>query len=187
LLVTLCVTLHVLPASISHAQPAGVVVVDMQRVLQEAAAARELRIVEREERQVLRAELDALTAAFEREEAELTELRERVDRGEMERSTFDRRVQEFDQRVRSARQQAQEQSIAFQNRFAEAFAALEKEAMPAIEALMADRGATVVLDRRTVLVAAGTAEITDAVVAELDRLLPAAQARALLPPTPPPR
>jgi Skp family chaperone for outer membrane proteins len=105
----------------------------------------------------------------------------------MERSTFDRRVQEFDQRVRSARQQAQEQSIAFQNRFAEAFAALEKEAMPAIEALMADRGATVVLDRRTVLVAAGTAEITDAVVAELDRLLPAAQARALLPPMPPPR
>ena len=188
----LAVLLCVLPLALAQpsaasAESGSVVVVDMQRVLQEAAAAAQLRRIERQERQALRTRLDALTAAFEEEEAELTELRGRVDRGEMDRKAFDARVQDFDQRVRAARQQAQEQSVAFQNRFAEAFAALEKEAVPVIDALMAERGARVALDRRTALVVADGADITAIVIENLDLALPASQARALLPPMPTPR
>ena len=187
LLALLLAMLSVLPARQSAAQSIDVVVVNMQRVLEEAAAASQLRLIEREERQALRREMDALTAAFEDEEAELTALRERVDRGEIDRQSFDERVQDFDRRVRAARQRAQEQSVAFQNRFAEAFAALEKEAVPVIGALMRERGAAVALDRRTALVVAPGADITDEVIAELDRTLPAMQAGALLPPEAAPR
>jgi Skp family chaperone for outer membrane proteins len=179
--------LSVLPVRQSAAQSSDVVVVNMQRVLEQAAAASQLRLIEREERQALRREMDALTAAFEEEEAELTALRERVDRGEIDRQSFDERVQDFDRRVRAARQRAQEQSVAFQNRFAQAFAALEKEAAPVIDTLMRERGAAVALDRRTALVVAPGADITDEVIAELDRALPAVQAGALLPPEPAPR
>jgi Skp family chaperone for outer membrane proteins len=171
----------------SAAQAGNVLIVDMQRVLEEAAAASQLRQIERRDRQALRREMDALTAAFEDEEAALTELRDRVDRGEIDRQSFDERVQAFDRRVRAARQRAQEQSVAFQNRFAEAFSALEKEAVPVIDALMVERGAAVALDRRTALVVASGADITDEVIAELDRVLPAAQAEGLLPPEPAPR
>jgi Skp family chaperone for outer membrane proteins len=135
----------------------------------------------------LRAELDRLTAAFEAEEAELTRLRDQRDRGAFDRDAFDRRVQDFDRRVRRARQEAQEGSVAFQNRFAEAFASLERQIGPVIAELMAARGAAVALDARRTLYVTPAVNITDAVIERLDRVLPASLARTLLPPAPAPR
>lgn len=161
---------------------AGVVVVDMQAVLRDAAAAEALRAIETEERVALRARLDSLTEAFRQEEEAIAEARDTMDT-----EAFDVRVRDFDQRVRAARQEAQESSVAFQNRFAEAFGALEKEAAPVIARLMRERGATVALDRRTVLVTDDGADVTVEVIRRLDATLPASVARDLLPPMPTPR
>ena len=163
-------------------QPAAVVVVDMQAVLRDAAAAEALRAIETEERVALRARLDSLTEAFRDEEAAIAEARDT-----MAPDAFDVRVRDFDQRVRAARQEAQESSVAFQNRFAEAFGALEKEAGPVIARLMRERGAAVALDRRTVLVVDDGADLTAEVIRRLDATLPASAARDLLPPMPTPR
>lgn len=168
-----------------RAQRAGgqtVVVIDMQAVLREAAAAAALRAVELEERRALRERLDAVSEQFRTEEAALTELK-----GNLANDAFDTRVRDFDQRVRAARQEAQEASVAFQNRFAEAYAALEKEVSPVIASLMAERGASIALDRRSVLFADPAADLTREVILRLDRVLPAEAARDLLPPTPGPR
>lgn len=158
------------------------VVVDLQQVLREAAAAGALRAIEVEERRALRQQLDQLTETFRVEEAELTRLRTTLDK-----DAFDARVKDFDQRVRAARQAAQESSVAFQNRFAEAFGALEREAVPVVAALMSERGAVVALDRRSVLVFSDGADVTAEVIRRLDRALPASAARDLLPPMPAPR
>jgi Skp family chaperone for outer membrane proteins len=158
------------------------VVVDMQAVLRDAAAATALRSIEAEERLALRQRLDALSDALQQEEELLTRQRD-----DMDKEAFDVRVRDFDQRVRAARQEAQETSIGFQNRFAEAFAALEKEAMPVIIEIMGEHAAQVAFDKRSVLVVADAADVTAEVIRRLDATLPAAVARDLLPPMPGPR
>ena len=181
----LTVAWHSVPAGHAQAPLAvdrSILVVDMQSVLRDAAAASALRAIEAEERVALRRRLDLLTEAFRLEEEQIA--RERED---MAPEAFDVRVRDFDQRVRAARQEAQESSVAFQNRFAEAFAALEKEVVPVIVQLMRERGATVALDRRSVLVVADGADLTAEVIRRLDATLPANLAQDLLPPMPTPR
>ena len=185
LAVALVMVGHSAPASRAQLRPAApqaIIVVDMQTVLRDAAAASALRAIEAEERIALRRRLDQLTEAFRLEEEAIA--RERED---MAPEAFDVRVRDFDQRVRAARQDAQESSVAFQNRFAEAFGALEKEVVPVIAQLMRERGATVALDRRSVLVAADGADLTAEVIRRLDATVPSNVARDLLPPMPTPR
>lgn len=179
-----CIGLGLISASPAWPQAAtgGLVVVDMQAVLRDAQAAAALRAIEAEERLALRRRLDGLSQALQQEEELLTRQRD-----DMDKDAFDVRVRDFDQRVRAARQEAQETSVAFQNRFSEAFAALEKEATPLITQIMRERAALVALDRRSVLFAADGADVTAEVIRRLDATLPATVARDLLPPTPGPR
>lgn len=162
--------------------PITAVVIDMQLVLREAASAAALRSIEAAERLALRQRLDGLSEALRQEEELLARQRD-----DMDKDAFDVRVRDFDHRVRAARQEAQETSIAFQNRFSEAFNALEKEAMPVIMQIMAEHSAQVALDKRSVLVVADSADITAEVIRRLDVTLPAGAARDLLPPMPGPR
>lgn len=162
--------------------PPQAVIVDMQVVLRESAAAAALRAIELEERQALRERLDGISEGFRKEEADLAALK-----GKMANEAFDSRVRDFDKRVRAARQEAQEASVAFQNRFAQAYAALEKEVAPVVAALMAERGAMIALDRRSVLFVNPSADLTREVIRRLDRALPAEAAGDLLPPMPAPR
>ena len=164
------------------APPPQAVVVDMQAVLRDSAAAAALRAVELTERQALRERLDGVSEGFRQEEAELAALK-----GKIATDAFDSRVRDFDSRVRAARQEAQEASVAFQNRFAQAYTALEKEVAPVVAALMAERGAMIALDRRSVLYVDPAADITREIIRRLDRALPAEAAADLLPPMPAPR
>lgn len=161
---------------------ADVVVVDMQSVLREADVAVELRRIELEERRALRAQLDAITEQLRAEEAYLTAVRDNTDR-----EAFDAMVEDFDRRVREARQQAQETSASFQNRFSEAFAALDQDIAPVIADILDERDASVVLDRRSVLIMRDEVDITREVLARLNVALPAEVARQLLPRLPEPR
>lgn len=159
--------------------PDGVIVIDMARVMREAKAAQALRTVEVDERRALREELDALKLRLEQEEAEMVELRRTLPKDE-----FDTRVRDFDQRVRAARRGAQESSAALQARFTEALRALEAAAGPVIDAVMAERGAAVALDRRAVLRVSPGVEATDDVIARLDAAQPPERVEALIPPGP---
>lgn len=153
-----------------------VLVVDMQRVLREADVAVQLRAIELDERRALRAELDRVTEELRAEEAHLTELRDTSDR-----EAFEAMVEDFDRRVRRARQDAQESSVSFQNRFAEAFAALEQDIVPVIADILDERGASLALDRRSVMLMRDEIDITREVLVRLNAALPAEVAQQLLP------
>lgn len=164
------------------ASASDVVVVDMQRVLREAAVAVQLRQIELEERRALRARLDAITEQLRTEEAYLTDVRDST-----EREQFDAMVEDFDRRVREARQEAQETSASFQSRFSEAFAALDQDIVPVIADILDERGASLALDRRSVLIMREDIDITREVIDRLDAALPADVAHQLLPRLPEPR
>lgn len=148
-------------------EPMSVIVVDLDRALRDSAAAAALRELELTERRALRARLDALQAALEAEEAELVRLRD-----ELDKAAFDARVQDFDQRVRTARRSAQEEAAALQARFAEAEAALRAAVPPIIETLRRDRTAALVLDRRYVLALRPDMDATDALIRSLNEAMP---------------
>lgn len=145
------------------AASAPVIVVDLERALRDSRAASALREEEVRARRALRAKLDAIQAALEAEEAEMVILRETL-----AKEAFDDRVRSFDQRVRAARRGAQEEAAALQARFATAQSALQAATVPLIEALMHERGAVLVIDRRTALGVAPGLDATDALIARLD-------------------
>lgn len=149
--------------------PRAVIVVDMDRALRESAASSALRERESVERRALRARLDALQAALEAEEAELVTLRDTLDK-----AAFEARVKDFDQRVRVARRTAQEDAAALQARFAAAEARLRDVIAPLLDALREQSGASVALDRRTVLSARAELDATDALIARLNAAQPGA-------------
>jgi Skp family chaperone for outer membrane proteins len=165
----------------------GVLVVDIERVLQEAAAAVQLRAFELEERRSIRNRLDALQQELSAEEAALNDLRGAVDAGSAPREAFDERVQAFDRKVRAARSMARDAVSGLEQRFTQARQALRAAVGPLLDALIAERAASIVVDASAVLRAAPSADATDAVIAGLDAAWPAASARRLLPqPDPPP-
>jgi len=145
-----------------------VLVVDLDRALRESAAAVAQREREAAERRALREKLDGMKRALEEEEAEMVVLRDTLPR-----EAFDKRVEDFDQRVRTARRVAQEEAAALQARIAAAQTALRAAAQPLMEALMRERGAVLVIDRNTALAVAPAFDATDALIARLDAARPA--------------
>lgn len=148
--------------------PTPVLVVDLDRALRDSAAAVAQRAREAVERRALREKLDGMKRALEDEEAEMVVLRDTLPKAE-----FDKRVTDFDQRVRTARRVAQEDAAALQARIAAAQTALRQAAQPLMEALMRERGAVLVIDRNTALAVAPEFDATDALIARLDAAQPA--------------
>jgi Skp family chaperone for outer membrane proteins len=166
------------------ARAQALVVIDIDRVMREARVAQRLDAIETDERRALRDRLDALQRDLAAEETELTALR---DAENLDRAEFERRVRAFDQKVRNARATAQESALAIERRFDAARATLRREVDPLIDALIAERGAMAAIDAANLLRAAPALDATDALIARLDAVLPAAGATRLLPqPTPPP-
>lgn len=160
---TLAIGAAAQPVAVGEPLAARVLVVDLERALRESRSASSLREEEVRQRRALRARLDAIQAELEAEEAEMVILRETL-----AKDAFDARVRDFDQRVRAARRGAQEEAAALQARFAAAQSDLQAATGPLIEAIMLERGAVLVIDRRTALGVAPGLDATDALIARLD-------------------
>jgi Skp family chaperone for outer membrane proteins len=163
-----------LAAGVAAAQPAGVLVVDVDAALRDSVAAIDLREAELRERRALQDRFDAEKVRLEAREAELVELRARTEKAE-----FDRMVADFDAEVRRIRRAAQEDAAALQARFAAAQRALHDAARPIAEALMRERGAVVMLDRKAAVAFDPALDATAALRARLDAVAP--DAARLLP------
>jgi Skp family chaperone for outer membrane proteins len=173
----------------SAALAQAILVIDIDRVMREAAAAVALRSLETEARRDVRDRLDDLQRDLEREEAELSAMRDALTAAPnaTDREEFERRVRAFDQKVRNARSTAQESALAVERRFDEARSTLRAEIDPLIDGLIAERGAVAAFDAADLLRAAPAIDATDALVERLDAILPPEAAIDLLPqPDPPP-
>lgn len=165
------------PAGAQQAASGGILIVDRERALSESAPAASLGAQERDARLALRAELDELRAALEAEEAEIAAMREIAPK-----EVFEARVRAFDQRVREARRVSQEKGEALQARFVAARRELTEAIGPVLQDLLAETGAALIVDARTVLAAPPGADVTDEVIRRFD-----ARASVVLPPQAPPQ
>ncbi|MEM7545337.1 MAG: OmpH family outer membrane protein [Pseudomonadota bacterium] len=134
----------------------AILIVDRERVMRDSLPARQLAERERAARLQRRAELDLLRAELEAEEAEISSIRDSGDRAE-----FEARVKTFDQRVRSARQDSQAAWEALEARFGAARQRMAAALDPVFQEIMAERGASLLLDARTVLAARTGVDITE--------------------------
>lgn len=113
---------------------------------------------------------EALAAENRRIEAELTDeersLTER--RPDMEVETFRAEADAFDAKVQRIRQEQDAKERALQERLAQGQEVFLATATPILGRLMLDRGAVVILDRRTVFLGVGIVDVTDDAIAAID-------------------
>ncbi len=158
-----------LPASAQESpeRNIGILVVDMQRIQRDAAAATSVR----EQSATMRAELEKTIGeraqAISLEEAELAELRER-----MTASEFRDRVREFEKKVFANRDFAQQESAKLQSVLAQASNRLRREIAPILAQLLREREAKLMLDKNQVILSSDTLDVTDEVLKRLDAAVP---------------
>lgn len=164
------------PAPAQEATP--VLVVSRDRVLAEAAPAEKLNDAEAAMTAELQARVDRLKAGLADEEQELTQLRSTLPPEE-----FERRVRDFDRRVRSEREITQRRAAALQTAFRQARQTLVESLVPILVTLSRERGAKLVLDSDQILVAHPSIDVTDEAIALLGRVpMPALPTLEALPP-----
>lgn len=130
---------------------------------------------------IVSAENDRLTQLLSREEAALTEQRATLPAAE-----FRRMAESFDLRATRIRRE-RAQAVQDLNAWAEADrAAFFRAALPVMGRIMQERGAVAVLDRRTVFVSLEAIDVTQQLVAALDRRIGDGEGAVPLPDPPPP-
>ena len=146
----------------------AVLIVDMQRIQREAAAA----VSVRAQTATLRAELEKTIAArakeISNEEAELAKLREGLSDSE-----FRARILAFEQKVFANRDFAQRESGNLQSQLAGASNRLRNRIAPILANIMRERGAQVMLDSSQVVLSADILDVTDEVIRRLNLAMPA--------------
>lgn len=140
-----------------------VIVVDKERVLRESAVAKRLAEMESKSRADLQSKLNALSEEIEREERELTELRE-----DTAKEVFDERVRAFNDKVQQARRTFQRESEAIQREFARARQQASDALTPVLQQMLAEKGAELVIDRRSVLAARPGADLSSEAIERFD-------------------
>lgn len=151
-------------AAVAQSVP-EVAMVSRERLLQRVAVARQLLAEEQRMTAVLQAQIDRTKEALADEEAELAKLR-----GELPVSDFATRIEDFDGRMRRARQITQERSGELQRGFQEARASVVAQIPGVIEALRREVGAQVILNADAVLAADPAMDLTDRAVTLFDRI-----------------
>lgn len=149
------------------APPATILVIAIERVLEESVAAQNIRGQIEAARSVLRDEAAGTDQALKAEEEELVALKQTLDE-----DAFEVRVRAFEDRVREARRGAQEKGAALQAAIAAARSDLRRRLTPVLVAIMRDKGATVLLDETQVVLSARELDVTDEAIARLNVVAP---------------
>ncbi|WP_192931190.1 OmpH family outer membrane protein [Gemmobacter serpentinus] len=123
------------------------------------------------ERDALQTENQRLDAALEAEERDLT-----TRRAGLPATEFRKLAAAFDERVRGIRAAQETKARDVTRRAEEDRATFGRAAAPVIAALMADLGASVVLDKSTVVLSLDEVDITDQAIARIDAVLGAGPA-----------
>ncbi len=160
-----------LPLPAALAQELTVIrMVSRERLLREAAIAQLLRREEQRMTELLQAQVDEAKLALAGEEAELATIRDTLSNEE-----FEQRIQNFDARMRRARQLTQERSAILQKGFQEARANVVVATPGIIEKLRQESGATLILNADQVLAAASAIDLTDRAIELFDTIGPTPQ------------
>jgi len=175
--IALCTSLLLALAAPVAAQPLGgplnpgvvrspVLVIDFERVFAESRFG-----------QLFNAEIEqqgaALVAENRRIEAELTEEEQQLteQRATLDAATFRSLADAFDEKVQRLRAEQDAKATALGARTEERQRAFLQVAQPVLESLMREANAAVILERRSVFVAADAVDITDVAIARINAQL----------------
>lgn len=145
------------------AVPAPILTVDQEALWRNSAWGKRAQADLEAESAAVAAENDRIAAELEAEDAALTKLRPTLPPEE-----FRARADAFDQRVQQVRRDRDAAGAALRTRLGEERTAFLNAALPVFSAIMAERGAAVVLDRATVFLSADAIDITEVLVARVD-------------------
>jgi Skp family chaperone for outer membrane proteins len=139
-------------------------VLNQERILTGSARGQALLAEEEAGRERLRSEARDIEAAFEAEEQRLTE-----QRAELPAAEFRPLADDFDARVVAARRDQDARAAALAQEFDQKRRAFYADVGPILVGVMEEVGALAIFDETSVLISDQALNITDAVIAEIDR------------------
>jgi Skp family chaperone for outer membrane proteins len=145
----------------------GFLYLNEERILTGSVRGQALLAEETAARNDLRNEARRIDAAFEEEEKDLTEQRRQLDP-----VAFRKLADDFDSRVVEARRQQDERANALAAEFDQKRRQFYADVGPVLVGLMERRGAAAIFDETSILLADQSLNITEEVIAELDRAAP---------------
>jgi Skp family chaperone for outer membrane proteins len=148
-------------------EPLVVAVVDVQRILRDAAASNSIRDAINEARVQFEAEIESEGKALKQEEEQL-----RRQQSILAPEAFDEKRRDLERRYADLRRRSQEAGSRLARARNEALESLRKEMAVVLTSLMEERGITMTLARKNVLVYDERLNITEAVLKQLDARLP---------------
>jgi Skp family chaperone for outer membrane proteins len=173
--------LSAVPATAQVARP-PFLYLNQERVLTGSERGRALLAEEEAARDGLRAEARRIESAFEAEEKQLTDQRATLDPAE-----FRARSNDFDARVVKARADQDARAAALAQEFDQTRRKFYADVAPILVGVMEQAGALAIFDETTVLIADQSLNVTDEVIAAIDRApVPAPQAAPSAPASPAP-
>ena len=141
--------------------------VSRERLLRESAIASRLQEAEQRMTEMLQGQIDRTKEALAEEEAELARLR-----AELSAEVFQARIEDFDERMRTARQLTQERAAALQRGFQDARAQVVAAIPGVMEHLRRETGATVIMNADQAMAADPALDLTERAVALFDAIGP---------------
>lgn len=146
---------------------ANVAVVDYQRLLKQSAAGRHVHRQIDNYRKSFQAEV-------KREEEALRDVEEKLkrERDTLSASEFQKRKRNFEERVIALQRRAQDSMRALDRSFQESMSKLHNRVLPLVEDISGKQGYNVVIDRSKVVIVLKTRDLTDEVIAVLNKKIP---------------
>lgn len=155
------------PGHLASQEVPAILLVSRERLLRESAIASRLQEAEQRMTEQLQSQIDLTKEALAEEEAELARLR-----SELSPEVFQARIEDFDERMRMARQLTQERAAALQRGFQEARAQVVAAIPGVMEQLRRETGATVIMNADQAMAADPALDLTERAVALFDAIGP---------------
>lgn len=155
------------PAAAADLPKAVVAILDYQYVMRESAAAKDIRQQIQTYRQTYQQGISDDEEALRREEQELKQ-----QRAVLTPEAFDEKRQAFERKVIDMQRQVQDRTRQLDRSFNAAMSQVQDAVVPIVKELTTEMGFNVVVDKSQVLFAKKALDITEQVVAELDKQLP---------------
>lgn len=156
----------------SRANLGLVLIVSLERVRAQSEAALSIESQAEAIRQQIQEQLGARQQALAAEEQALVALRRTL-----ESDAFEARAARFEQQVRLLKKDRRDQADALRSALRVASDQMEAALRPILAELMAERGGSVLIDTRNVILSVKTLDITDEVIKRLDETLPSLEVR----------
>lgn len=151
----------------SDPPPPSIVIIDMQKIMRESTAVKELQDRIETQRRAYQDEL-------RQREEELRESEQRLvrDRASIEPEVFARRRQELEQTVSAAQRDIQQNRQRLDRAFSDGMRQVQVQVIRIADQIADERGANLVLEKSTVLLSHPDYEITDETLRRLNERLP---------------